>query len=554
MPQGASSQGAPSQGYAFDGDQGFLGLNSRDNPINLGKNYVSKSQNFRMDRGVATLRKGTERLTPADFVLTTRKIYTSCTYTDVDGNDYIIFICNDGIYKFSPETESFEGPFIPYPTDEYVDENDEVDAYQAQGPGYVYICRGFAKTTLRWNGAGFVQLPGSSTHNNYPNSRHAIYYGNRHIVQTDSNTFKVSHYLSDSTWTSLDMFSINDGGSDRLVAFAPWTLNEIVVFMRNSIFYANIGVGAVAAGDSATNNNTYVKSLAVDIGCIAKKTVVQAGGGIFFLSDNGVYIAMPQGAGSQGTVANTPEGMRLLTLAEPLSATIQDVTSRVNYAAVSKAVACYFEGRYYLAVPLDDSETNNAVLVYNFILKSWESVDTYPVGFDIRNFHIAKKGNRRRLFVVDQDKGVFLMESLEWDEYDDSIGTPLLDDPLFKLDTAGAELSNAAFKPHAIEGILVTRAYSFDTNLEKRFSSVQIDAMMPLGSDFDVTLITVNPDSITDIKEFYAKEDEDYLLRIPTRKSGYYAQIQINVNSFRPSIRSTTIKGTVVGHNIISRK
>jgi len=544
----------PSREYLVDGDQGFIGLNSRDNPVNLGKNFVSKSQNFRMDRGVATLRKGAERLTPAAFVATGRVIYASCTYTDSAGTEYIILICGDGLYKFNQETESFATAFVAFPAGEVITASDDVDAYQAQGNGYVYICRGFLKTVLRWDGSTTIAVPAAGVHNNYPASRHAIYYGNRHLVQTDGNTFQVSHYLKDDTWSSLDMFSINDGGNDRLVALTPWTLNEFVVFMRNSIFYANVGVGAYQIGDPAQESDSYVKSLATDIGCIAKKSVVQAGGGIFFLSDNGVYVANPAGAGSSGTNASTPEGMRLLTLSEPLSSPISDVIERINYNYVDKAVATYFENRYYLAVPLDSSTVNNAVLVYNFVNKAWESVDTYPAGFDIKAFHIAKKGNRRRLFAIDQEQGVFLMENLEWDEYGSATLTPLLDDPLFKLDSAGAKLYNGAFTANAIQGVLTTRAYAFETNREKRFSSVQADMSMTVGADVYIDLLVVNPDSTTRLDSFYADANEDYLLRLPARKSGYYAQVQYTVNAYRPSIRSTTIQAIVPGQMTATKR
>ena len=543
----------PAREYLVDGDQGFIGLNSRDNPVNLGKNFVSQSQNFRMDRGVATVRKGMECLTPVGL-LTGKTIYGSCTYTNSSGTEFIVLVCQDGLYTFNTDTET-PSSYKTFPAGETITASDEVDVYQAQGSGYVYVCRGFGKTTLRWDGsAGSLVVPGVGVHHNYPNSRHAIYYGNRHIVQTDGNTFKVSHYLKDDNWSALDMFSINDGGNDRLVAITPWTLNEFVIFMRNSIFYANVGVGAYNAGDQAQEADSYVKSLATDIGCIAHKSVVQAGGGVMFLSDNGVYIANPAGASAGGTTGNTPEGVRLLTLSEPLSSPISDVIERINYNYVSKAVGAYFENRYYLAVPLDSSTVNNAVLVYNFINKAWESVDTYPTGFDIKNFHIAKNGNRRRLFAIDQNEGVFLMENLNWDEYGVSGGTPQLDNPLFKLDSAYATLSSSIFTPNYIQAVLKTRAYAFDTNREKRFSSVQIDTSMTTGADMDIDLVVVNPDSTTQLKNFYATSDEDYLIRLPARKSGYYSQVNFTVNAYRPSIRSTTVQAIVPGQMTISKR
>jgi hypothetical protein len=600
--------------YAVDGDEGFIGLNSRDNPVNLGKNFVSKAQNIRMDRGVARVRKGAERLTAGAIV--GQAIYGSCSYTTATGEELIILAVSDGLYKYTPDTEALSSK-IAFPglvlgatysktgsvvtvtkaahglvngTQLYVETSvigyggivtitavttntfqyavsslladgtgtatynatnfiapiDEVELYQAQGIGYVYILRGFSKSVLRWDGASTVAVPGTHTHANYPNSRHAIYYGNRHIVQIDRNTISVSHYLEDNHWANLDVFTINDGSSDTLVAVSPWTLNEFVVFMRNSIFYAAAGIGANAAGDSVNLDDSYIKSLATDIGCIAKGSIVQAGGGIIFLSDNGVYILNPAGAGNGS--GNTPEGMRLLTIAEPLSAPISDVIARINFNAVDRSVAAYWENRYYLAVPLDNSTVNNAVLVYNFLNKAWESVDTYNPSQAIEDFVVAKKGNRRRMFMVDKNQGLFLLEELEWDEFDNSIGTPEL--PFY----IPATLSSLAFQPVQIDAELTTRAYSFQTNREKRFSSVQTDVEFTAGSALDVSFLTVNPDSSTTLTSYGSDSNEDVILRLPVRKSGYYSQVHFQSLNLRPSVRSVTVQAVVPGIMTQTRK
>lgn len=547
----------PSREHSVDGDQGFIGLNSRDNPLNLGKTYVSKSQNFRFDRGIATLRKGTKRITDAALAAL-GTIYGACAYTKADGVEQIVFVLDSRICVYDPEAGAIVATIL-YPTGEMVTASDVVDVYQAQGVGYVYICRGQNKTVLRWNGsvaAGVVEIPSNTTHHNYPNSLHSVYYGNRHIVQTDHNTFSVSHYLSDSNWSALDMFSINDGSSDRMIAITPWTLNEFVIFMRNSIFYASVGIGADLIGDAVKEDNSYVKSLATDIGCVARGSAVQAGGGIIFLSDNGVYILNPSGA-SQGGV-NTPEGMRLLAIAEPLSAPINDVIARINYNYVDKSVAIYWENRYYLAVPLDSSTTNNTILVYNFVNKAWESVDLYPSGFDIRQFIVAKRGNKRRLFSVDQDQGLFLLEDLEWDEYGSATGLPILPsisgEDTFVLNTASAVLNPSAFQSNQIQGELITRAYSFDTNKEKRFSGVQTDVYAPSGGVIYTSIITTNPDIETQLARFGLAVDEDALLRLPARKCGQYIQCKYITTNLRPSIRSTTVSALLTGYTHNTQK
>jgi len=537
----------PTREYAVDGDEGFIGLNSRDNPVILGKNFVSKAQNIRMDRGVATVRKGAERLTTGALV--GQAVYGSCSYTTATGTELIILVVSDGLFTFSPDTDTLSAK-VNFPAGQTISATDEVELYQATGIGYVYILRGESKSVLRWDGTTTIAVPGVHTHTNYPPSRHAIYYGNRHIVQTDRNSISVSHYLQDNFWSALDVFTINDGSSDTLVAVTPWTLNEFVIFMRNSIFYAAAGVGANASGDAVTEADSYIKSLASDIGCIAKGSIVQAGGGILFLSDNGVYMLNPAGAGNGS--ANTPEGMRLLTLAEPLSAPISDVIARINFAAVGKSASAYFENRYYLAVPLDGSTVNNTVLVYNFLNKAWESVDTYNAAQAIERFVVAKRGNRRRMFMVDKNEGVFLLEELEYDEFSASapgvLGTPIL--PFY----IPATLTGLTFPSITIAGELITRAYTFQTNREKRFSSLQVDAAFTAGANLQTTFITVNPDFNTVINSYGSPLEEDVTLRLPVRKSGYYSQVKFNTLNLRPSIRSVTVEAIVPGHMTQTRK
>ena len=541
----------PAQPYQIDGDQGFMGLNSRDNPILLEQGNVTKSVNFRFNRGIAEVRKGAKKFFFSG--LANKTIKGACLYVDADGIESFVLVVEDGLFLYNPST-NIESALIEFPQGETIDQV-SVDVYQAQGSGYVYITRGQNKTVLRWNGQntqGSIDIPDQHSHHNYPNAIHAIYYGNRHIVQVDKNTIRVSHYLEDNRWSALDMFSINDGSNDSLIAVAPWTLNEFVIFMRGSIFYASVGVGAYLLGDPAQEDNSYVKSLATDIGCIAKRSIVQAGGGIIFLSDNGIYILNP--ASASGASQASPEGMRLLTLAEPLSAQIDDVISRINYEYASEAVGIYWENRYYLALPLDNSTSNNSVLVYNFLNKSWESIDVYPVGFDVHRFLVGKKSNKRRLWAVDPNAGIFLLEELDWDEFGSGVGTPILDNVNSKLDTEGCRFTATAYTPYNINSELITRAYTFKTGSDKRFATVQSDVNFPELGDIHIDFITTNPDTTSRLLDFISHSNEDYAIRLPARKIAYSSQVRFTTNAYRPSIRSILVESIIVGHNIHSKQ
>ena len=528
--------------YQKDGDIGFVGLNSRDNPSALPQGIVSQSQNFRLDRGVATVRKGLQRKTIGALIGQT--VYGVGTYINSTGQEIIVVVVTDGLYSYNPQAETLSAK-VSFPAGETITTQDGCDVVMAVD--HIYISRGWSKRPLKWDLATSVTvIPASGAGHEFPNCTGLLYYANRLIAlgkfHSETNplrnfdTISVSNFLDFNDWDSLDAFTINNGGNDQVVGVAPWTLNEFLIFMRNSIFYVNVGSNRYVTGE-ALSNDSYVKTLATDIGCSARKSIVQAGGGVFFLSDNGIYFLQPQPASA--------ESMKLLTMADPISAPIDDVIQRINRNYAHRAVATYWNNRYYLAVPLDGSVDNNAILVYNFILKQWESVDTYPAGFDVFDFIIAKKDNQRRMYIADTDQGIFLSEQLNWDEYQNwAVGDPNAGKPVlpFYIPTTLEALS---FPANPINALLKTRRYSFNSIGDKRFSTAEIEMVADAGSQVQTTAEVYNPDIVSVIDTFGAQFTEDSARRNGIRKIGTGIQLQFNSYNLRPSIRSAYIYATV---------
>lgn len=749
--------------YLKDGDIGFVGLNSRDNPSSLPKGIVSKSQNFRLDRGVAQTRKGLQRKTDGDVVGQT--IYGTGTYIQPDGQEIIVLVVADGLYAYNPETEAlsskvyfpnritgatlssadsitvtvtktahgllngasvyvecslagYSGLFVisshtandftytmpavasygtvgstscSYSASELITTPEGCDVCNAMDK--IFISRGFNKRPLMWDLATtIIALPTSGAGVEFPNCSTLLYYANRLIaigkfhLETNPlrnyDTVSVSNFLDYNDWDVADAFTINNGSNDHLVGVAPWTLNEFLVFMRNSIFYVNVGSNRYVTGD-ALSNDSYVKTLATDIGCSARKSVVQAGGGVFFLSDNGVYFLQPQPASA--------ESMKLLTMADPISAPIDDVIQRINRNYSSNAVATYWNNRYYLAVPLDDSTVNNTVLVYNFILRQWESVDTYPTlvtsknpleassagiilnppvdeyhyvlvykhstpfhglargdyvncqfglsggyvvpsgtykvstnvlkpfadtyftvevprsafpvdpwtgsgwvfggssftctfakaeSVSLKEFIVVKKNNQRRMFVIDNYQGVFLAEQLNYDEFGDATGSPILPPPIAGVDTPEeiAEgmygnlilvsptledgspnpeviiLETASFSKNDINAVLETRQYTLDNISDKRWSSYEANILTNGGERIDTYAEVINPDISVKVDSFGSATTEDFNRNNPIRKIGSGLILKFVSYSKRPSIRSAFAYATQQRKNNINKQ
>lgn len=530
-----------------DGDIGFVGLNSRDNPSSLSQGFVSQSKNFRLDRGIATTRKGLQRKSIGAIVGQT--VYGTGTYLDSNGQEIIVLVVTDGLYTYNPQSETLSSK-VSFPGTETITTSDGVDV--VAGVNLMFITRGHSLRPLKWDMATTITaMPTAGTGSEFPNCSGILYYANRFIAQGQNysigytpmarsrDSVGVSNYIDPEHWDALDCFTFNEGSNDEVTAITPWTLNEFVVFMRGSIFYVNIGLGRYASGDPLATD-TFTKTLVTDLGCMAKRSVVLASGGVMFLSDYGVYFLQPQAVGGVDAV-------RLMTIADPVSAPIDDVIQRINRNYAHRAVATYWNNRYYLAVPLDSSTDNNAVLVYNFILRAWESVDEYPAGFDVLNFAIAKKDNQRRLYAIDSDQGVFLMEQLDWDEYGTSTGIPTI--PCW-LPTS---LSPLSFTPVPIQATLKTRRYTMQGVMDKRFSSTEVEMTSVAGSRIVTTAIVENHDSSTVIDNFGFPASEPFTRRSPVRKIGSGIQLQFDTDSLRPSIKSAYVYGTVGNRNIKSK-
>jgi hypothetical protein len=497
---------------------------------------------MRLNRGVATVRKGLKRLTPGGLTGVTLRHVT--TFRNATGQDLVILIASNAIYTYNTATAAIVGPILFEGVGVgTIDATDEVDAFQAGGD--LFILRGFNKHPLKWvSGAASVLLaPQTSGNHAFPHSPHGIYSNNRIILKSSYDEIKVSHYLDYTHFNLLDVFKINDGSNDEIVAIAPWVLNEFVVFMRNRMYYASVGAGAYNQGAAPLAEDSYVKVLATDIGCIARKTIAQAGGGMMFLSDFGVYMLQPQ-------QATTPEGMRAGVMGEPISAPIDDVILRINQNAVKDACAIYFDNRYYLAVPIDGSLTNNAVLVFNFINKAWESVDTFQSGMDVSFMVTGLYDNRKRLFFVDKEYGIFLSEENEYgDEFDDGTTNNVLPFPLpFTL------ASSISFTRYKVNGELITRSYNFGISEDKRYSSVEIDLNTTGGAIITSYAITENPD-VTHLLEIYGSPgNEDGTRDLPIRKKAASCFIRLTSENGRPTIRSITVHASNTGVNIRSTK
>jgi hypothetical protein len=359
-------------------------------------------------------------------------------------------------------------------------------------------------------------------------------YTNRGI----SDEIIASDILDSNTYDRvLNQFRISGGTADYVVAMHGFYDDALVVMNRNSI-HAVVGTQGSLA-------DTVVKELTSEVGCLARKSVVMQANNLIFLSDNGVYAL---------TFLND---YNLRGTEEPLSKNIQPYIDRINARLAGNSTAVYYNNRYYLAVPLDsvagadDAQGNNAILVFNFLNKGWESLDTYGnSGFLITDFVTAGAGVRNDLYAVSSSGGIHKMEATE---------SP--------SDSISAEFGSSSTTSPSINASLTTRGYDFGTQERKRFTDFQTQMQsFPAGSPstFDVSFSTEDPDNVfpigsTDalIGDLSNSDNEEETANVRGRLGGlrgYTGTMILTRTSGSPKVHSVKISGAVSNRAIISQK
>ena len=209
--------------------------------------------------------------------------------------------------------------------------------------------------------------------------------------------FLFSDIFDANTYDQLqNQFRVTAGIADYLQWIHPFTDDNAVAFNRNSIH--------LISGLSGSLTDVTIKEITREAGLVAQKSVVTIGNRIFFLSDSGIY------ATEFGDLYNL-RGAGL-----PLSEAIDPVIKRINTDYAKNAIAIYHDNRYWIAVPLDNSTVNNALLVYNLLNGGWESVDIVDSdSWDIANLISAGAGEINKLYAVNRFGSIHILDNREDD-------------------------------------------------------------------------------------------------------------------------------------------
>ena len=372
-------------------------------------------------------------------------------------------------------------------------------------------------------GLGFTHMP-APPFAVYHQRRLAMPFRFTVDVSSDSFTSRgildeviLSEPLDDETYDQVyAQFRFNAGTSDFIVGLHSFAEDVLLVFNRNSIHTIE---GTTVLSTAKT------RLLTDEVGCVARKSIVQVGSRVIFLSDNGVY----------GTEFFDEYNLR--GTETPLSEPINETIKTINKDAWENSVATYFDNRYFIAVPTGTSTSNNTILVYNFLNKQWESVDTVAdANYHSENLIVVGDGDDRGIYAVNDIGGVHK-----------------LDERVDGIDRVITQIGGTQQNLQAA-GSVTTRQFALGT-LErktwKRFE-MHVQSSDDNESNFSISAETENPDATTSLgtlsgfvgSNLGAGEDVSIRGRIGNRR-GYGIQFTINNTVGRPRLRALDVDGSI---------
>jgi hypothetical protein len=368
-------------------------------------------------------------------------------------------------------------------------------------------------------GNGFTHMPAP---------KFAIYHQRRlvmpfaHSVDAAADTYTsrgildeviASDVLDSDTYDQIYAnFRFNAGTADYVVGLHSFSEDKLLVFNRNSIHLVQ-GAGATASSQLITN----------EVGCVARKTITQVGNNVIFLSDNGVY------------GANFQDLYNLRGNDTPLSSTITATIARINKDYWQNSVAIYYNNRYFIAVPIDNSDKNNAIIIFNLINKQWESVDTVnAAGWNISNLIVAGEGSSRGIYAVNDIGGIH------------------------KIDGRVDSLDRVITREDGVEQIVqvpaeaTTRQFTMGVIDKKKWNNFEllIESSESNDSDFNIKGEIENVDSVVDLGTLSllnngvlpAGEDVAVRGRIGNKR-GYGIQFTLDNVQGRPRFKGIKVSG-----------
>lgn len=500
-------------------------------------------------------------------------IYGASNFETPNGVEHLVIATSQGIFVTSPDSASEEVKVsnVLYGDSSYPTITDDSKVRFVQCFNNLIMFRGdlHAPLVLTENLTnGFNSIAQSETPEadenpddgteQIPNASTGLFFGNRLVIPFGRDEVAVSDYLNYTRYQPVrSAFRVNTGSSDKLVAVFKFDPNTLLVFKEGSIYAVRNVYGDLA--------DAQLDQLTDQYGCAAERSIVSAGSDVIFLSDQRGVVSIRQ------SVAGETQSVDV-----PLSQPIQPIIDRIDWTKASDAVGAYSNNRYYLAVPLRDvnksASGNNAILVYDFLTKSWAGIDFMP-GLSVKDFFMMTYKGAKRLFVITGDGQILLYDDEQFGGFEDqkiSSGNKTENVTIeSRLKTRGLTCGLTELKRFRSLAAFVetySGAYTIKAHVDGHNESVEVsneslnrnqyDAVSK--ADFNIT--NANDDFLVSGREDYSITVGDSIkpqsgIKVDLKQSkadrdrfnleGSYLQLEFKTTSGAVDIRGLNVTGTV---------
>jgi hypothetical protein len=403
-----------------------------------------------------------------------------------------------------------------------------------------------AKSPIVWDGVSATASPVNQTAvmtsptAKVPPADFGIYFQNRLVLKTSDHYIAASDILSDTFDMQLNNFNINLGSGDDIVGFLPWIESQFLVFMRRAIYIAFIETTNYISGPPGVNSSITV--VTNEVGCLSRRSIVNAGQFVFFLSPKGVHMLTPQ------------LDLKLLGNTVPLSEPIADFFDALNYNTAFHSAAAYYNNRFYISVPWNGSTYNNRIAVYNTLNQQWESIDSYQSDMAVDEFFTCSYGNERRLMAGCRIWAGWLQGYTAFDPAL-SPGVALFEE-INDLDQWSYvyQAPNYVIQSSPINGLMKTREYMFDSLGEKRFTRAQVQTSNIAADRIQITASVYDPDAQEMILDYTFESGTHTTLRPRVALRGSAIDIEVQILSGSPSVKTVSVTGITTDRQMISQE
>ena len=295
-----------------------------------------------------------------------------------------------------------------------------------------------------------------------PNAATGLFFSNRLLIPYNKDMIAASDFLNYTAYAPImSNFRINQGSEDELVSLVRINNSTIACFKSNSIYIVSNIYGNLA--------DITLDEVTREYGAVGRKSIVQVGNDVIFLSSK-------KGVTSLGVASNG----KVSAVDVPLSEPIQPLIDRINWNYASGATAAYHNNRMYMAVPLDDSDYNNAILVYDYLAGGWAGYDTGEA-IKVKEFIETTHQGKRRLFFLDTDGFINLYD-------DDLTECGFVDEKPKSTVTSHADFG--LLEPVQVSDEVVTRGYTAGDISSKNWKSAEVqlatnDPSFTINAQFD---------------------------------------------------------------------